>query len=638
MNYDLPRLQKGASPITEHTALLLLFISAAGAGALFLLATKLGSAGVLGMAFLCCATAYTCLLAFFHGRVQRLAFEELLLNREASGPAGSLFSDEGAAGDRCHVWAQCEKWFIPLASVVLLLGELAAAGYLVMRLQGTLASPVENGAFKLWQALALGVMAFAFFLLGRYAAGLGYSGERRQLRAPASLFVFLSFHLGVAVAAFLAAQVVVSSEGSAFRNPEPFLTGFAAIVFGLFALQRLALMILAFYRPKSADPTQEMPLYENRLTGLLAQPEGVWAGVAEIVDYQFGLRVSRSKFQTFFVNAFLPFLVFQLLTLALISCVVVVPAGQRGFVERWGRVAGAPLEPGLHFKFPWPAEKVHYSQADQIVSFKIGSFVGLKMEGPAATARFWERMPEDAPLFLTANQAGDGSGKAASIVNLLAVEVEVQYVVDRPEAYYYRHATPLESLKELATNELLSYLARHDGLALIRGEGGFNLAMRDRLDTLSKRLDLGIRVNSVALLRAQPPTRDGTVAAFHLSMVNEQKSMTMVCDAESFSSKLVPEATSAACALVNAAKSYNVAKVLSAKADADVFARKYQLYASYPGLYPTLAYLERFQTAARAPRKTVLATDIVDQVFSLDLKNEVNPEMLDMMNAEPTEK
>lgn len=633
-----------SSRLTEHTAILLGTLGgASGLGGLCV-AHWLASDGLLGVSFCGVATLLLAVLAWTHARVERLATDEHV-QREQDEPRDSdLFGRGELAGDRDRVLQQFEERFVPACTCVLAICEGGVAYLLWHWRQFAVKSPLESEHFHPGFVLGIGVAGFALFLVGKYAAGLGYAGGRRHLRAPAAMSVITALFGVTVVAAFVASRLAVSSESVRFRNPDPFLLIAGAVVFAALAFEHLLGLVLALYRPREARPEAAV-LYESRLAGLAAHPEGVWQGFAEFLDYQFGFSLSGTGFCQVCRRAILPLLIFQVTCLFILSCVIGVPAGRQAFRERLGMVVGSALGPGIHLKLPWPLERVRSCPGEWVVRFTVGSRFA-QGEGARQPA-LWSDMPEDALLYLTADSAAAGekrqgragadlpSGVAqrAPAVNLVVAEATVEYRVSDARDYIYNHMDPERLLRVLAQRELTRCLASHDGVAMLQGNWrdlseGVRLVL-DRA-TGPEGLSLGVEVMSVTMTRLQPPVTGDVVAAFHRSMIEQQRSTAALFEAEQYRSRVLPESRSTAELLLSAARSYHTTRIATARADAEAFAAKQELYDRYEQLYEQFAYLERLEQFLGSTRKIVVATDIDDQIISVDLKSELTPDLLDL--------
>lgn len=655
MKPDISDIQHRASKISSQTAMVLGIMSAAAIVPAYYVSVWLPSQGILTMAVFCLATLYVSFVASVHARVERLAAEEMLGISASGKRKGELFEDSVlSSSEKVRTWEQFEKWFVPAFTLIFIFFEAGAAYYLKTRLEFAVKSPIESPRFHPELILGLGIAAFLFFLAGKYSAGLAYSGARRHLRAPAAFCLLNAFFTALIVIVFIASYFSVRNESSSFRNPDPFLlyAGIAVLIF--LALDHFAGLIISFYRQK-ADISKTAPLYDSRIAGFFTRPEGIWESANEMLEYQFGIRLESTGTGAFFSKFILPLALFQVITLLILSCIIVVPSGKRAFREKWGGLTGAPLEPGLHFKLPWPVEKTYYTPADLVMDIQIGS-KDLSKNGSEKAKNgsdkfLWSGLGEGSGLFLTPRidentDSGDNAidsseaslRKRMPIVNLIAATATVMFRISNPYDYYYRHAEPQLLLEKIAYRELIAYFAAHDGIKLISDSIGMDKTLLGKLNEYSKNLSLGIEVVSVSLDRIQPPPEKGTAMTFHQTMIEEQKSKTMVFDAESYGNKILPEAKTDAEQLLMEAESYKSGKVSSSKADSEVFMSKYLLYQKYKNLYTSILYLEKLQEALKNPQKYIIASNIEDQVISFDLKSEVTPELLDMVNPEKMEK
>ena len=150
---------------------------------------------------------------------------------------------------------------------------------------------------------------------------------------------------------------------SEFPKTDLYVARAFVVVLGLVAAETLATLVFEIYRPRVKGKVGR-PLYDSRLVGLLAQPEGLVATAAQTLDYQFGFKVSETWFFLFFRNAARWMLLLQLGALLLSTCVVFIEPGEQALLERFGKplAGGAVLGPGAHLKLPWPVDKVYRYQ------------------------------------------------------------------------------------------------------------------------------------------------------------------------------------------------------------------------------------------------------------------------------------
>jgi membrane protease subunit HflK len=103
-----------------------------------------------------------------------------------------------------------------------------------------------------------------------------------------------------------------------------------------------------------------------------------------------------------------------------LSGVYFVAPEQQAVVVRFGRVVAKGVPPGVHYRLPWPIERIVKLKVLETKRLTVG--VELPDQALGRTAA------EDPPQYLTGDQ------------NLIAVQMVVQYGISDPAAYLYRGA------------------------------------------------------------------------------------------------------------------------------------------------------------------------------------------------------
>ena len=296
---DNKQFKGTGSKITEHTLWLLL---------LFNIVLLLGSAylynwlpmiSMLSVVALTTLTVAISIFALLHAKLSRNAMVESL-NDQQLLQQSELF-DAPSEGEQSRTLRQFERYFVPGFTLILALSELFGAWYLYSQIKFISRSPLESPNFHLGLLLGFGVIAFFLFLVGKYAAGVGFGDNHKQLRAPSALTILQSFFLLFTLVAMLVAHMAIKGENSSWRNPDALLLYSGVVLFAIFALEHFFILVLSFYRPRTKE-IDDIPQYESRLTTILAQPEGIFDGVEKIIDYQFGFKLSQTAFYSLIVK------------------------------------------------------------------------------------------------------------------------------------------------------------------------------------------------------------------------------------------------------------------------------------------------------------------------------------------------
>src|SRR5262249_24197752 len=91
----------------------------------------------------------------------------------------------------------------------------------------------------------------------------------------------------------LIVAVTLAGSWSGVPKVDLFVAQGLSLLLGLLAIETLIALVLEIYRPRVKGKIGR-PLYESRLTGLLAHPEGLFTTAAQALDYQFGFKVSET--------------------------------------------------------------------------------------------------------------------------------------------------------------------------------------------------------------------------------------------------------------------------------------------------------------------------------------------------------
>ncbi|VAX42839.1 hypothetical protein MNBD_PLANCTO03-1322 [hydrothermal vent metagenome] len=288
-----------------------------------------------------------------HRRERIEAMEAEALAEEA---ATSVF-DEGAAelriaARRLQTWY---KFVIPVASL-LIGGALLGLGIWLFRANNHLVEPgkLPDATQPGW-AIALGlIIAFVGFIFARFVSGMAKQGIWANLRGGAA-FAVGSALIGLSIAV---AQFIDIAGSDAVRRwlvvAVPLLTiGLGVEVFLNF--------LLDLYRPRKKGVFPR-PAFDSRILAFASAPDRIARSIGEALDYQFGFGVQETWFYRLVLRWWPAVIVIGVAVVWALSIGTVVPADQRGMVLRFGKVVREDIGPGLHFKAPWPIDRVVTSE------------------------------------------------------------------------------------------------------------------------------------------------------------------------------------------------------------------------------------------------------------------------------------
>lgn len=284
----------------------------------------------------------------------------------------------------------------------------------------------------------------------------------------------------------------------------------------------------------------------------------------------------------------------------LASGVYMVQPDEVGVIERFGRKVTPFSAPGIHYKLPWPVERLTRLRARRVRTVEIGyrSNAASAAE-PAAyewnmqhrAGRFQSRLEES--LTLTGDQ------------NIIELSATVHYEIAQPDAFLFRQLDGDATVREAAESVIhgIAGSTSMDDLLTVRREAVEQLALAE-LQRRAARYDTGVRILSVKLEDVHPSSE--VVDAFRdVSAAFEEKSR-IVNEAEAYRNEQIALARGNARARVESAAAYTLTRSSQAAGDADRFMRREEAYRTAPGPTETRLYLETMEQVLPGRKKLIL--------------------------------
>jgi len=499
-----------------------------------------GSCATFGAAFyvLGGVIIWLSILLVFHQqklvRLEALEAEQIDRDRQALG-AEAIF-DEGRPGIGSLLVARgrlewMQKWSLPifaaLASLYLIgTGIFLRTWYLIYPIGVDEWPDISNASISL---AFVGGVAFLSFLFSRYTVGMArVSDEWRLLRAGGSYLTGNALICGLT--AGMLGFVAYGKE-----IPEQIFAKIIPVVMCVVGAEIILNLILDIYRPRRPG---ELPraAYDSRLLGLLSEPGGIARTIAEAVNYQFGFEVSKTWFYQLLQRWALVLVGAAILILFLMTSIVIVEPGEQAVVERFGRPMGLanksvrPLDPGIHFKLPWPVDQATRYPVDRIRTIALGFGPWKKRQqqpdelpklilwttgghGPGEELDFVlpvrPRRGEEASATTTRStttQEAGSEGVRTPAVNLLRIDVSILYKVRDLYEYAFNYSNPETLIESAAYGELVKFVAQRDLDDMMTDERPkIPEALQALIQKQCDALKVGVTIASVAVGNLHPP-------------------------------------------------------------------------------------------------------------------------------------
>ena len=245
---------------------------------------------------------------------------------------------------------------------------------------------------------------------------------------------------------------------------------------------------------------------------------------------------------------------------------VLVTEQQRGVVLRFGSYSRV-LQPGPHFKWPWPIERVTKVEATQVKTFT-----------------------ESVPV-LTRDE------------NIVRVEINVQYRVGDPKLYLFSSRDADAVLRQAALSTVREQVGRSTLDTVLGSRSALSVIARQRLQASLDAYHTGLIVTELNLPNARPP--EEVKPAFDDVNSAQQDKDRVISESQAYAAEVVPVARGQAAQIRTEAAGYKTSHIAKATGDADRFTLLLDQYHGAPEVTRKRLWLETVQDVLRRNRKIV---------------------------------
>jgi membrane protease subunit HflK len=246
----------------------------------------------------------------------------------------------------------------------------------------------------------------------------------------------------------------------------------------------------------------------------------------------------------------------------------------QGVVRRFGKYFQT-VDPGLHFKVPFGVDVVTVLPTRRQLKLEFGFATPGYVTNPIQAGQ----EPDEEKSMVT----GD--------LNAALVEWVVQYRIEDPSQYLFDVRNPGETLRDLSEAAMREVVGDRTVDELITiGRQDIEVEALARMQELSKRYHLGIRVDQVQLKNVNPPSQ--VQASFNEVNKAQQDRENAINIANGEYNNVVPKAKGQADETIRAAEGYRFKRVNEAEGDVAAFSAVLQQYIKAPEITRSRLYLE----------------------------------------------
>src|SRR2546423_1640151 len=277
----------------------------------------------------------------------------------------------------------------------------------------------------------------------------------------------------------------------------------------------------------------------------------------------------------------------------LLTGIFTVAADEQAVIRRFGRVA-ARLGPGIHYRLPWPVDRVDVIKTTAVMK------TGVGFELPEAEAR----------VVGVEILTGD--------TNIVSVAMTLQYVIGNPAAFLFDIETPSVLVSLVAESVLTeTVLGMPVDEVLTTGRLTIQEQVKTRTQAILDRYDSGIQLTSVSMMGI---TFDASVAqAFQDVASAGADRENKINQGRSYANDLLPKARGEARSIVLAAQSYKDQHIAEATGNTTRFLELMTEFNKAPDVTRTRLYLEAMEKILPKLRKYVIDSEHGQKPINLRL-------------------
>ena len=201
-------------------------------------------------------------------------------------------------------------------------------------------------------------------------------------------------------------------------------------------------------------------------------------------------------------------------------------------------------------------------------------------------------------------------------LNAALVEWVVQYRIEDPRQYLFDVRNPegtLHDLSEAAMREVIGDRTVDELITI--GRQDIEIEALARMQELSKRYHLGIRVDQVQLKNVNPPSQ--VQASFNEVNKAQQDRENAINIANGEYNKVIPKAKGEADQTIREAEGYRFKRVNEAEGDVEAFSAVLQQYVKAPEITRTRLYLETMSEVLPQMGQKIIVDESLRQLLPI---------------------
>ena len=302
---------------------------------------------------------------------------------------------------------------------------------------------------------------------------------------------------------------------------------------------------------------------------LVAANRSFKGSLIKTIEFISGVDLSKSEIAKYIVSHIEPVTIIALIVFWLISSIVIVPPDKEAIFYRMGKISGSQsYKPGLHFKLPWPFEKMELFQPNMVKTLNIGF-----TPDPTQRNIIWAKSHAKENFSLL---VGNG-------VEIIAVDCQVFYKVNNLYKYVTKIQNPEPYIESLTYKLLTDHtVSKTFDQIISQNRNSLIFELKKELQKELDLEDMGVNIVDIVFLAIHPPLEVANVYEDVISAQVDKRTSILKANSESIKELCMKKAFAEE--EVNNAKSYAKETVANAIGEAVSFESRIIGYNTDPKL------------------------------------------------------
>lgn len=233
-----------------------------------------------------------------------------------------------------------------------------------------------------------------------------------------------------------------------------------------------------------------------------------------------------------------------------------VDESEQAVVITFGQATETITDAGLHFKLPWPVQKV------EILSKETYSL------------QFGYKTTKDGEIVTKDSETKMITGDE----NIVLTDLVVQYKISDPVKYLFQSEDPKQLLHHATSSAIRSIIGSSTiDEALTDGRADIEQKTRDLLVSVMEDYDIGVTILAVKLQDVELPNAEVRAAFTVVTDARETKN-TKINEAKKYENQKISEAQGEKDAIISRAEGEKIARIQQAEGDVALFNKLYNAY------------------------------------------------------------